>query len=268
MSITSPTQNYFTDYIINSQLNGGGTSFIMDFIKIYIVLCIILGITLIWTYVMLYKVFEKLGIKGWKALIPFYNYWLFLEKMGLPPILGVIPGIQGIAMLIAYYKYGQSLGKSKLFSILLAILPPIMLTIIVFSKDKNTSTNTYEKNENAPLQLNSYEQNINENNNTNIQQLMQEEKDENLYYQQNIAQRQQPNLNQTPQSNATANYGTKQIEQQVQQQSINSNPQYNTINTQPQLQNNRENEFVKCKRCGTNIKKGNKLCFICGTPVE
>ena len=176
--------------------------------------------------------------------------------MGLPPILGVIPGINGIAMLIAYYKYGKSIGKSKLFSILLAIIPPVMLTIIIFGKDKNTTINTYEKNENEQSQLNSYQQSMNKSNNTNIQQLMSKETNEDLYYQQNIVQQKQPNI--------IDSYGAKPVEQQ----SINNNPQYNIMNQQTKLQNNQENEFIRCKRCGTNVKRGNSICFICGTKLE
>ena len=36
------------------------------------------------TAVAMWKVFEKAGQKGWKALIPVYNYWVLCEIAGRP----------------------------------------------------------------------------------------------------------------------------------------------------------------------------------------
>ena len=32
----------------------------------------------------MFKVFEKCGLEGWKAIIPFYNEYVFSEKVWVP----------------------------------------------------------------------------------------------------------------------------------------------------------------------------------------
>ena len=44
----------------------------------------------------LYKVFEKAGVAGWKALVPFYNFYVWLELLKRPKwwiVFFIIPGV-------------------------------------------------------------------------------------------------------------------------------------------------------------------------------
>ena len=52
---------------------GGLFAFLLTFSLIYYILLIIAG----------WKVFEKAGEKGWKTLIPIYNYYIFYKIVGM-----------------------------------------------------------------------------------------------------------------------------------------------------------------------------------------
>lgn len=63
----------------------------------------IIGIPLIiLTHIGLYKMFEKAGVEGWKALIPIYNAYIVLDLIGRPNwliVLILIPGINIIFLI-------------------------------------------------------------------------------------------------------------------------------------------------------------------------
>jgi hypothetical protein len=88
-----------------------------------------------------WKIFEKAGVEGWKALIPFYNNYLFLE----------IGGYNGWLMLLIFVPYVGSLvvailmalglaknfGKSVLFAIFgLLIFSIVGYLMLAFGSDK------------------------------------------------------------------------------------------------------------------------------------
>ena len=88
-----------------------------------------------------WKIFEKAGVEGWKALIPFYNNYLFLE----------IAGYNGWLMLLIFVPYVGSLvvailmalglaknfGKSVLFAIFgLLIFSIVGYLMLAFGSDK------------------------------------------------------------------------------------------------------------------------------------
>lgn len=95
----------------------------------------------------LWKVFEKAGEKGWKAIIPFYNYWVLCQIAGRPGwwslsiFLSIIPLVGWIVPLVVYVivalDIGKAFSKSTLFSILgLIIFSFIGLMILGFGSDK------------------------------------------------------------------------------------------------------------------------------------
>jgi hypothetical protein len=88
-----------------------------------------------------WKIFEKAGVEGWKALIPFYNNYLFLE----------IGGYNGWLMLLIFVPYIGSLvvailmalglaknfGKSVLFAVFgLLIFSIVGYLMLAFGSDK------------------------------------------------------------------------------------------------------------------------------------
>jgi magnesium-transporting ATPase (P-type) len=78
----------------------------------------------------LWKVFEKAGEKGWKALVPIYSTWTLFEISGKPgwwalllvtmfiPIISIFVGLAFTVMVIlASLALGRTFGKSSLFSV-------------------------------------------------------------------------------------------------------------------------------------------------------
>lgn len=94
--------------------------------------------------VALWKMFEKAGVEGWKAIIPIYNYWTLCEIAGRPGwwslvfLLSWIPIIGYLAVLavniIVSIDLAKSFGKEPVWAILFIL--GIGHLIVAF--DKNT----------------------------------------------------------------------------------------------------------------------------------
>lgn len=86
-----------------------------------------------------YKIFEKAGEKGWKALIPIYNVFVVFKIINSTPLL-IIPLCIPIASIITeiymFYRLSKSYGHGIPFTIGLIVLPFIFLCILGFSKDE------------------------------------------------------------------------------------------------------------------------------------
>ena len=110
----------------------------------------IIGIIACW------KIFNKFGEPGWKALIPFYNtyilykyswdpamFWsdlicVILSTVGTSPFPSVIL-ILVVHILISiymYYKLAKCFGHDILFTLGLVFLPLIFLFILGFGEDQ------------------------------------------------------------------------------------------------------------------------------------
>ena len=107
------------------------------------------GALIFWvvSIIALWKVFEKAGEKGWKAIIPVYNYWVLCEIAGRPGwwalsvFLSVIPFVGWIVPLVVYIivalDIGKAFSKSTVFSVLaLIIFSFIGLLILGFGDAK------------------------------------------------------------------------------------------------------------------------------------
>ncbi|MBC7512460.1 hypothetical protein H7142_02255 [Candidatus Saccharibacteria bacterium] len=95
----------------------------------------VLGFVTILAYVVgaifMGMIFKKAGIPAWKAWVPVYNSWIFLEMgdqqgwlsllvlLAWIPLLGIIPAIVlAVFMCIAAYRIGLSFGKEGWFVLL------------------------------------------------------------------------------------------------------------------------------------------------------
>ena len=90
----------------------------------------------------MWKVYTKLGIAGWKCIIPIYNLWVLFEALGMAPWLSLaslIPVVGGIlamiALIIAYIRLAKGFGKDTVWVIGLVLLSPIFICILGFNKD-------------------------------------------------------------------------------------------------------------------------------------
>ena len=106
---------------------------------IFMILCLALAV---FSIVCMWKVFQKAGKEGWKAIVPFLNvYTLFEITWGngwlfLLLFLSVIPVIGSIAVLvisiITYVKLAKAFGKSGGFAVGLIFLSVIFMGILAF----------------------------------------------------------------------------------------------------------------------------------------
>ncbi len=74
-----------------------------------------------------YWVFEDAGVKGYKALIPFYNYYIWLQVIGKPwwwLILMLVPFINFFMIMLMLVQTALSYGKNNLGEQALAVLVP------------------------------------------------------------------------------------------------------------------------------------------------
>lgn len=94
------------------------------------------------------KVFKKAGIAPWRAWVPIYNNWVFLELGGFKgylillglfawiPFLGIVATIALIVvMLLAAYRIGAGFDKGPWWTVLYFFFPVIWLGILAFGSD-------------------------------------------------------------------------------------------------------------------------------------
>jgi hypothetical protein len=87
-------------------------------------------------------VFRKVGIKRWKAWVPVYNNWVFLElggQQGWLAILSLIPIASIVAvvfMCIAAYNVGLAFAKEGAWVVLYFFLPWLWLAITGFDSSR------------------------------------------------------------------------------------------------------------------------------------
>ena len=100
---------------------------------------IIILLLIVLVYAGLWKVFEKAGVEGWKAIIPFYNLWVLAEIVGKPGWFGLLvflPYVGIIFLFYIFYLLAKSFGKGVLFAIGLALLGIIFIPILGFGDAK------------------------------------------------------------------------------------------------------------------------------------
>lgn len=88
------------------------------------------------------KVFTKMGIEGWKAWVPVYNSWTFVEAAGFPGwwvLVGFIPGVNialVVLLAIAAYRVGLGFGKSGVWVLLYIFLPIVWFAVLGFDSSR------------------------------------------------------------------------------------------------------------------------------------
>lgn len=127
--------------------DAAGAGIFAGFMAVWFVLMLALFVVQIIAF---WKIFVKAGVEGWKAIIPFYNYWVLCEIVGKPgwwgltPILMAIPIVNFIAWIpvlilfvIISLELGKAFGKDTVWSIfLLIIFSLIGILILGFGSDK------------------------------------------------------------------------------------------------------------------------------------
>jgi hypothetical protein len=113
---------YDSDYS-SSSVSPAETTGILAVLLAYMgmIVMILIGVYIL-TSIAKMKIFKKAGLPGWKAWVPFYNNWLFLELGGYNGaliFLAFIPFFGGIALLVATClaanEISKKLDKSDIF---------------------------------------------------------------------------------------------------------------------------------------------------------
>ena len=97
---------------------------------------IIVGIIQI---ISLWKIFEKAGEQGWKAIIPIYNLYILLKIVGKPGwwlILFFIPLVNLVFVIWTYNMLSKSFGKDEAYTVGLVLLSFIFLPLLAFGNAK------------------------------------------------------------------------------------------------------------------------------------
>ena len=149
---TPSTPRAFND-ITSTTSNAEPALIAVVFIILGIIVLVALAVGIV-SLIANYKLFKKMGIDGWKSLIPMVNSYLQMEATGvdtrwllivcfgglvcLVPILGwLVYCAAFIYFAIVYYvSLARSFGKSDAFAVGLILLNPIFLWILAFGNSK------------------------------------------------------------------------------------------------------------------------------------
>ena len=123
------------------------------FVAVYV--AVIVGIIVV-TLIGMWRIFEKAGEPGWKALIPYYNYYVLCDiamtqptsiimfvvpiasvVLAFIPVLGALatPLLATAGTAITYYSLAKAFGRDQVMCILSIFFYPVIMMIIAFSKD-------------------------------------------------------------------------------------------------------------------------------------
>ncbi len=102
------------------------------------VLLFVVSVTLL-ILASVWRVFEKAGLPGWAALIPFYNTVKVLEITNRPlwwVLLTFVPVVNIVVSVAMVYRLALVFGRGAWFTVGLVVLPFIFLPILAFGKSK------------------------------------------------------------------------------------------------------------------------------------
>lgn len=104
------------------------------------VIGLVLGIL---TIIGMWRIFNKAGVPGWGAIIPFYNmYLLFKITMGNGWLflLLLIPFVNFVMLIIVYVKLAAAFNKGAGYTLGLIFLSPIFIMMLGFGSAQYVGT--------------------------------------------------------------------------------------------------------------------------------
>lgn len=108
------------------------------------VIAIVISVISVLTIIEQWILFNKLGEKGWKSLIPIYNNWIYLKLGDLPGWLILLPIANAIGMIVASFNIPKKLNKSAALGILYLFIPNIYYLILILGKTPSKLETTNE----------------------------------------------------------------------------------------------------------------------------
>ena len=97
---------------------------------------------LVRTIISLRKMFQKAGLPGWGAIVPFYNVYLRFKMSGMWGwwVLSLLfPPLFLIALIVSFFKMPGRFGKHWVWGFGLWFLNPIFIGILAFDKSTYTT---------------------------------------------------------------------------------------------------------------------------------
>ena len=94
-------------------------------------------VLLLWTIICRWRMFQKAGLPGWWAIIPFYNIYLRFKMAGMSGwwVLSLLfPPLFLIVFIVSFFKVPQRFGKHWAWGFGLWFLNPIFIGILAFNK--------------------------------------------------------------------------------------------------------------------------------------
>ena len=112
------------------------------------IIAIVISVISLLTIIEQWILFNKLGEKGWKSLIPIYNNWVYLKLGDLPGWLILLPIANAIGLIVASFNIPKKLNKSAALGILYLISPNIYYLVLILGKtsSKSETNNIIENN--------------------------------------------------------------------------------------------------------------------------
>lgn len=127
---------YFNDMPSNQYFYGVFGSIVLSFIFMSILFS---AFIYIFKMIYSYKLFKKMGRKGWEGLIPIYNTIIKLQVLNIPIWMIVflfIPGINIALSVIIAINISRKFSKDILFTMGLILVPVVFYPILAFGKSE------------------------------------------------------------------------------------------------------------------------------------
>lgn len=142
--ILAQSYNYDYSYTSTDAAATAGFGAFLGTVLLIALVIVVIEVIAMW------KIFEKAGEQGWKAIIPIYNTWTLAEIVGRPgwwglfPLFGVIPFVGGILALVVsiilYIDLAKAFGKEPVWALLLILVPFVGFPMLGFGSAKYSGT--------------------------------------------------------------------------------------------------------------------------------
>lgn len=143
-ALAQATYTYTTTNVSGDEK--GAAAVFLGVMAAYLIIIIPL---VVFSIICMWKVFEKAGVEGWKAIVPVYNGWVMAEIAGKPgwwgivgiggiiPFLGIFASIAAMVLFVLIaIELAKSFGKEPVFALVLIFLNIIGFAILAFGSAK------------------------------------------------------------------------------------------------------------------------------------
>ena len=100
----------------------------------------VVGLTVLVVWVSWFKLFSKAGQAGWKALVPFFNLFVFTKIVEKPAWWIAIYLIVPVGYILSALQVSKLFGKNIVFSLGLIFLPLVFFPLLAFGKAQITQS--------------------------------------------------------------------------------------------------------------------------------